>query len=177
MKILPRTKFVNPILRQKAKVAPRVFIGTHEFKKLIQQMFYTMYRSGGVGLAAPQVDISRQIAVIHIKPNKLRKNLKTLPKTVIVNPKILSRSKEMVADCEGCLSFPGIRGLVPRHKKIKVRYADEHGKTMTRELADFQARVFQHEIDHLSGVVYVDQMSDMKSLMVLSEFKKRILKK
>ena len=176
MKIFPRTHFGNPILRQKAKKVSLSFLKTREFKRLISQMFYTMKRANGVGLAAPQIGISLQLAVIQVKPTKLRPNLPTLPKTVIVNPEIISHSKEMVSDWEGCLSFPGVRGEVSRYKKIKVRYTNEQGETITHEHEGFIARVFQHEIDHLNGTVYVDRMEDMKTLMVLKEFKKRILK-
>ena len=100
-----------------------------------------------------------------------------LAPTVIINPVIVSHSKEQVVDWEGCLSFPNARGLVPRYKEIAVAYFDRHGKKQTAHVQGFQARVFQHEIDHLNGTVYVDRMKDMKSLMTLGEFKKRVLKR
>ena len=172
MRILPRTKFGNPILREKAHPV---------FKKVsvqfIQSMFYTMKRANGVGLAAPQVNKPWRLAVIEIKKTKTRPEIKPLEKTVIINPRILNRSKETVNDWEGCLSLPGIRGSVPRYKKITVEFTDNVGGKHTLRLTGFQARVFQHEIDHLDGVLYIDHMRDLKTLMTLDEFKKRVLKK
>jgi peptide deformylase len=176
MKILPRTQFGNPILRQKAKKVSSAFLKTAGFKKLVPQMFYTMKRANGVGLAAPQIGLSLQLAVIQVQPTRLRPNLEDLGKIVIINPRIVGRAKEQVDDWEGCLSFPGVRGKTPRHKSITVEYLDEKGKKVVRKLAGFLARVFQHEIDHLNGTVYVDRMKDMKTLMILPEFKERILK-
>lgn len=176
MKTLLRTQFGNPILRQKAKKVSVAFLKSTKFEKLIAQMFRTMKQSNGVGLAAPQIGISMQLAVIQVQPTKLRPNLESLPKTVIINPKILSHSTQQTTDWEGCLSFEDVRGKATRYNKIKVEYTDEKGKKVTRDLSGFLARVFQHEIDHLNGLVYVDRMKDMKTLMVLDEFKKRILK-
>ena len=145
------------------------------FQKLIQKMFFTMRRVNGVGLAAPQIGKSIQLAVIEISKTGLRPGVVELGPMVIVNPVILRRSKQLVADWEGCLSFPGARGLVPRSKKITVAFLDREGKKKTVELEGFQARVFQHEIDHLNGRVYVDRMADMTSLMTTAEFGKRVL--
>lgn len=139
-------------------------------------MFYTMKHASGVGLAAPQIGLSIQLAVIQVKPTKFRPNLESLPKTVIINPRVVSYSKDQSADWEGCLSFPGVRGKAVRSNKIKVQYMDEHGKKVRRELSGFSARVFQHEIDHLNGIVYIDRIKDMKTLVALEEFKKRVLK-
>jgi peptide deformylase len=150
-------------------------IRTPAFQKLIQKMFFTMRRVGGVGLAAPQIGKSIQLAVIEITKTGLRPGVVPLGPTVIVNPVIVRRSKELVADWEGCLSFPGARGLVRRSKKITVAFLDRDGKKKTAELKGFQARVFQHEIDHLNGTVYVDRMADMTSLMTTGEFRERVL--
>lgn len=145
------------------------------FNKIVRRMFFTL-RNKGVGLAAPQVGQSLQFAVIEIRKTKLRPHVVPLEQTVVINPKITKRSKKRKYDWEGCLSFSGVRGLVPRHETITIRYTDMVGKNQTIKLKGFQARVFQHEIDHLHGVLYIDRMSDMSSLMTLSEFKKRILK-
>ena len=140
-------------------------------------MFYTMRLVKGVGLAAPQINQPYQFAVIAIKKNKIRPDVMPLSPTVIVNPRITTFSKKRGYDWEGCLSLPGIRGLVPRHESIVVHYINESGKKIKMKLSGFQARVFQHEIDHLNGILYVDRMSDMKTLMTFQEFKKRILGK
>ena len=139
-------------------------------------MFYTMKRAHGVGLAAPQVGKSLQLAVIQVSPTKFRPNIQTLPKTVIINPRITWHSVSRVDDWEGCLSCMNIRGCVPRYSEIRVVYTDKEGKQVSKKLSGFLARVFQHEIDHLNGIVYVDRMRDTKTLMMLSEFEKRVLK-
>jgi|ERR1700728_639013 len=177
MKRLPRSYFGDPILRTKAKIVAIRDIGTPSFQKLLREMFFTMRRVGGVGLAAPQIGKSIQLAVIEIKTTVLRPGIVALASTVIINPVVVSHSKEQVVDWEGCLSFPNARGLVPRYKEITVTHFDRHGKKRTVHVQGFQARVFQHEIDHLNGTVYVDRMEDMKSFMTLGEFKKRVLKR
>lgn len=176
MRVLPRTKFGNPILRKKAKSVPVKTIRMPSFQRLINQMFFTM-KWIGVGLAAPQIGKSIQSAVIEVKPIRLRPNVVPFPKTVIVNPKITQYSKKQILDWEGCLSLPGVRGMVPRAESIKVKYLDEKGKPHSETIKGFPARVFQHEIDHLNGLVYVDRMKDMKTLMTESEYKERVLKK
>ena len=174
MKRLARTQFGDPILRKKAQSI--VFVNPF-IKKLIKEMFFTMRRVGGVGLAAPQINQPLQLAVIEIKKNKIRPHVRPLLPTVIINPRIITHSKEVFSDWEGCLSFPNVRGFVPRYKEIEVGYLDEFGKDRILKLDGFQARVFQHEIDHLNGALYVDRMPDMKTLITLGEFKKSILKK
>jgi peptide deformylase len=176
MKRLPRSYFGDPVLRTRAKTVATRSIGTLPFQMLVQKMFFTMRRVGGVGLAAPQIGKSIQLAVIEIKMTLLRPGIEPLAPTVIINPVIVSHSKERVVDWEGCLSFPNARGAVPRYKEITVAYFDRHGEKRMVHVQGFQARVFQHEIDHLNGTVYVDRMEDMKSLMTLGEFKKRVLK-
>ena len=147
------------------------------FQKLIQQMFYTMKRAGGVGLASPQINKPLQMFVVEIKKSKIRPEVKPLKKTIVVNPKITSYSKKLANDWEGCLSLPAIRGLVPRYTDIIVEFYNQLGKKQIMKLSGFQARVFQHEIDHLNGILYIDKMNDLKTLMTVDEFKKRILKK
>jgi peptide deformylase len=173
MKRLPRAYFGNPILRQIARAVSLRSLRTSKFQRLIEQMFFTMRRVGGVGLAAPQVDKPLQLAVIEIKKTAIRPDVVPLTPMVIINPKILNSSKEQQEDWEGCLSLPAVRGLVPRHKRITVEYVDRFGKRQIVKLSGFQARVFQHEIDHLHGVLYVDRMVNMRSLMTLKEFKAR----
>ena len=171
MKTLRRTKFGNPILRKKTQQISKI-----PSDAFIKSMFYTMKRANGVGLAAPQVGKSWSIAVIEIKKTKVRPNIKPFQKTVIINPLISKRSAKMEKDWEGCLSFPSVRGLVPRHQSITVTFINEKGKKYVLKLTGFQARVFQHEIDHLNGILYIDRMRDIKTLMTMAEFEKRILK-
>jgi peptide deformylase len=177
MRRLPRTYLGNPVLRKKAKQVPLRDISTQTFQRLVTQMFFTMRKVGGVGLAAPQIGKPIQLAVIEVKKTPTRPRIAPLEPTVIINPRILSHSRELLNDWEGCLSFPNARGLVPRYRTIRVSYFDRFGDKQVKTLEGFQARVFQHEIDHLNGLIYVDKMVDMRSLMVLGEFKKRLLKK
>jgi peptide deformylase len=176
MKRLPRCYLGNPILRQKAKPVALGDIGKPFFQELIGEMFFTMRRVGGVGLAAPQIGKSIRLAVIEIGKTVFRPGAVPLERTVIVNPVIVSHSKQRVNDWEGCLSFPNVRGLVPRYHTIVVHYLDGSGKKQTVELRGFQARVFQHEIDHLRGTLYIDRMRDMRSLATLGEFRKRVMR-
>jgi peptide deformylase len=174
MKRLPRTQFGNPVLQKSAKLIPRNLFGSRSLKRLIAQMFFTVKRIG-VGLAAPQIGKSLQLAVIEIKKTPIRPDVRPLAKTVIINPRIVWASKKRINDWEGCLSCPRLRGLVPRCEYIKVEYFDEIGKKHVATLKGFQARVFQHEIDHLNGVVYVERMKNLKTLMMLQEFNARVL--
>lgn len=177
MKILPRTYWGNPILRTKTKSVPLSFLKTALFRKLEKQMVYTMRRTGGIGLAANQIGRNMQIAVLEMGPTRTRPNLKQRGPLTIINPKIIRYSKSKTADWEGCLSFKGVRGKVPRPRSITVSYIDGKGKKVTEEISGLWARIFQHETDHLNGFCYVDRMEDMKTLITVSEFKKRILKK
>ncbi len=132
-----------------------------------------MHRARGVGLAAPQTGKDMSLAVIEVRKTKLRPDVTPFPKTIVINPKIISHSRKMEYDWEGCLSLENVRGLVQRHKEIIAEYQDDLGKKTVRKLKGFQARVFQHEIDHLNGVLYVDRMDDMRTLTTLKEFEKR----
>lgn len=177
MKILPRTSLGDPILRRKAKKVSPAFLKTIKAKNLIKGMLFTMHKAHGVGLAAPQIGKPIQLAVLQTYPNKNRPNLKAKGPIVIINPKITYYSKERVIDWEGCLSLEGIRGKVPRSKNIVVTYTNVFGKRVIEKASGFWARIFQHEIDHLNGIVYIDRVEDTKTLMTFSEFKKRVLKK
>ncbi len=175
MAALKLTQFGNPILRKKAKSIPLRKIATAQFKKLIKQMFDTI-RDVGVGLAAPQIGKSIRLAVIDIHPLPHRPHV--IPtKRVLINPEILSYSTTTESDYEGCLSFEGVRGSVPRAKRVTVCYYNEKGEKCTETATGFFAKVLQHEIDHLNGVLYIDRMKNTRSLMTTDEFTKRILKK
>lgn len=177
MKNLLKIQLGNPILRVKAKKVPLKFLKTSKGKKLIKEMIYRMRKSDGVGLAAPQINHSIQLAVLETRPVKNRPNLKQKGPIVIANPKIIRYSKEKISDWEGCLSWEGICAKVPRSKNITVTYFNVEGKKVKELASDFWARIFQHEIDHLNGIMYIDRVEDTKTIMTLAEFKKRLLKK
>ena len=157
--------YPHPVLKQKAAPIKEI---TEETRRVAAAMLEIMAQNKGIGLAGNQVGFPFRIVVINLTGDK--KN-----DLILVNPRIISAEGEEICE-EGCLSFPGVRGRVPRAKRIKVRYIDSEGQPVTAELSGFPARVFQHEIDHLDGVVYVDHIDDMKTLMTTGEFVKRILK-
>lgn len=171
MKSLTITEFGNPILYKKAKNIPLKALKTPIFKKLVEDMPYTMDKAKGVGLAAPQINKSFKLAVIGIASDnpRYKSAKKENFRAIIVNPKIIDYSKEKNFDWEGCLSLPGISGKVWRSNKIRVMYWDENGIKHIHDYIGFTARVFQHEIDHLDGILYVDRMTDMKTLITNTE--------
>lgn len=176
MKVLLRTKLGNPILRKKAKKVPLKFLKTKKFKGLVKQMVYTMRRADGVGLAAPQIGLPMAIAVMEMRTTPTRPNIKPRGPIVIVNPKITKYSSKKVSDYEGCLSLGGVRAKVPRSEAITVEYYNEDGEKVIEKASGFWARIFQHEIDHLNGIAYIDRVEDTKTVMTVGEFKKRVLK-
>ena len=177
MKILPRTQLGDPILRSKAKKVPLTFLKTPKFKTLVKRMIYTMHRADGVGLAAPQIGQPLALAVMEIRKVPTRPDLKPRKPIVIVNPRITKCGTKKTAGYEGCLSFDGVRGLVPRSESITVEYHNEKGEKIVEKASGFWARIFQHEIDHLNGVVYVDRVKDTRTFMTVDEFVKRVVNK
>jgi len=136
-----------------------------ELGPLFDRMEETMIVSKGVGLAAPQVGIARQIAVVNPEPDEEKSLLK------MVNPRIVWTSQETDTVEEGCLSVPGIRGEVVRHSKIEVVYQDEHGKEHALKAEGLLARIIQHEIDHLNGVLFIDRLSFAKRALIKPKLK------
>ncbi|MBP6944912.1 peptide deformylase [Patescibacteria group bacterium] len=171
MKCLTRTQFGNPILRQKAKPVSLSMLRSPSFKKLIADMFYTI-EDIGVGLAAPQIGKSLQLAVINIHPLPHRLNVEPCQQ-VIINPKILNYSKQTSKNFEGCLSFEGLRAQAIRSNWVDVSYLDENGKKHIERSEGFLAQVFQHEIDHLQGTLYIDHVKDLHTMMTTEEFNKQ----
>lgn len=172
MKLLTRTQFGNPILRKKAKRVTLEQMKTPAFKRLIKDMFFTIEEIG-VGLAAPQIGQSIQLAVINVHPLPHRPDVEGF-RRVIINPKILEYSKEEEGDYEGCLSFDGLRAEAYRATMVKVSYLDETGKRHVEWADGFLAKVFQHEIDHLNGVLFIDHVEDTHTVMTTEEFKRQI---
>lgn len=161
----------NPVLRQKGR--PVTNFEDESFQKLIDDMIETMRAADGVGLAAPQVDQSLRVAVIETMPDLDEEGNEiegTRDLYIIANPEIVWESREMVDGIEGCLSIPGYLGEVSRHKAIRVRAQDRHGNKIRLRLYDWNARIFQHEIDHLDGVLYIDRLTDPDNLWTEEEF-------
>lgn len=154
----------NPTLRQKARPVTRF---DDELQTLIDDMIETMREANGAGLAAPQVDVPLRVAVIETLPDVDEEGEEIADSRdlyVIVNPEIVWQSRDMVDGMEGCLSIPGYVGEVSRATSIRVRALDRHGKKVRLRLYDWDARIFQHEIDHLDGVLYIDRLTAPENL-------------
>ncbi|MDD4556541.1 MAG: peptide deformylase [Alphaproteobacteria bacterium] len=155
----------NPILKKKAQRVEKV---DDEVRKLLDDMLETMY-DGGVGLAAPQVGVSKRIIVVDaFQPEGGGQG----EPMYFVNPEIIWNSEEKILFCEGCLSIPGQSAEVERFEKIKIRYQDYDGKEKELLAEDFLAIVLQHEIDHLDGILYIDRISRLKRNMLLKKLEK-----
>jgi len=157
----------DPVLRQRARTLTPAEISSKEVRKLIESMRACMWEAPGVGLAAPQIGLSLQLAVIEdreeyqkdVPDEQLRERERVpVPFHAIINPRIKELSAEKVEFFEGCLSVAGFTGLVPRSRKIRVECLDERGKKKVIEASGWYARILQHEIDHLQGSLYIDRM-------------------
>jgi len=177
MKKLKIIEFGNPILRQKAKKVPLAYIGTPKCQALIKNLIYTMREGQGVGIAAPQVGESIQLVIAEMRGTPTRPNHKPKGPAVLINPIIKEYSKETFLDYEGCLSIFGFFAKVPRSKRIVVEYYNENGDKVVEEATGNWARIYQHEIDHLSGVSFIDRVKDTKTFVTLEEYKKLMNKK
>ena len=137
---------------------------------LIDDMLVTVADANGVGIAAPQVFESLSLFIVASSPNPRYPNAPQMEPTAMINPEILWRSEDKEKGWEGCLSIPGLRGLVPRHRWIGVRYLTREGEMREVEFEDFLARVFQHEFDHLHGIVFIDRLESTKDLVTEKEY-------
>ena len=163
----------NPILRQKAQDINN--IQDEGIQDLIDALIVTATASNGVGIAAPQVSKSYRLFIVASRPNPRYPNAPLMKPTAMINPQIIAHSTEIVNGWEGCLSIPGIRGLVPRYQAVEVEYTTRDGKQNRQELTDFVARIFQHEYDHLDGIVFLDRIKNTQDLMTEQEYHQRIV--
>ncbi len=141
----------HPLLRQVAQVVPLAEITQSDFQKLLEDMIETMYLAKGIGLAAPQINVSRRILVAETAEDGRRQPL------VLINPEIISRSWRKVQSEEGCLSVPDVYGIVKRSRAVKVKGYDRNGKLITISSNKLLAIILQHEIDHLDGILFIDK--------------------
>ena len=154
----------HPGLRIRAEDYPIKLIGSEEFNLLIEDMRETLHAYGGIGLAAPQIDVGYRLAIIEIENTSTRYGeVEHTPFDVYINPTITSIEDEIAGYWEGCLSVPDMMGYVERQQHIRIDYTDRDGMPASKEVHGFLATVFQHEFDHLDGVLYVDRIED-KSL-------------
>ena len=167
MSVLKVSRLGHPVLRKKGQLVSTSALATSQMQTLIDNMIETMIEYTGVGLAAPQVHESLQLAVIECKGPR-----GDIPLTVLVNPVITVLDDTPLEDWEGCLSIPDLRGRVPRHSRLRVDCHDRHGKPQQFVAEGFFARVIQHEVDHLMGHVYIDRMRDFSTLTHFAEFQR-----
>ncbi|APV52127.1 peptide deformylase [Betaproteobacteria bacterium GR16-43] len=151
-------KMGHPVLAEVAQ--PLQGFGP-ELKALLADMKDTMAAQNGAGLAAPQIGVSKRVVIFGVQSNPRYPDAEEVPFTVLVNPKIEFLTSEVEEGWEGCLSVPGLRGVVPRFTKLRYTGFDENGKPIDRIAEGFHARVVQHECDHLDGLLYPQRMTDM----------------
>lgn len=144
----------NPILRRTALPIEKVTPTDKELVKFIDSLIATALAAKGVGIAAPQVSRSYRLFIVTSHPNQRYPHAPTMQPTAMINPRIITHGEEKVKDWEGCLSVPNLRGLVPRYREIEVEYITRNGELERKILTDFVARIFQHELDHLNGLVF-----------------------
>lgn len=173
--VLQISQLGNPVLRQQAQ--PIENVRDERIQNLIDELIATVAPANGVGIAAPQVAESYRLFIVASRPTLRYPNAPQMEPTPMLNPRIIARSPEIVKDWEGCLSIPGIRGLVPRHQAIEVEYTDRNGKLHRQVLTDFVARIFQHEYDHLDGKVFLDRVESTQDLISEEEYQKQIVQK
>jgi peptide deformylase len=149
----------HPVLRQKAQPVER--LASPELRELVQDMKDTMAALNGAGLAAPQIGVSQRVVIFGVDKNPRYPDAEEVPFTVLVNPRITLLTREVEEGWEGCLSVPGMRGVVPRYTKLRYTGFDHEGHPIDRVAEGFHARVVQHECDHLDGILYPQRMTDL----------------
>jgi peptide deformylase len=151
----------HPLLLQVA--SPVTEFGTAELRGLIDDMDDTMRALDGAGLAAPQIGIPLRVVIFEVRSNPRYPDAEDVPYTALVNPVLEALGDELEDGWEGCLSVPGMRGLVPRHRRLRYRGFDPEGHEIDRVVSGFHARVVQHEVDHLDGVLYPMRIRDLRN--------------
>ncbi|MGR8979122.1 MAG: peptide deformylase [Gammaproteobacteria bacterium] len=170
--ILEIAQLGAPVLRRHADPVDDAL--SAETRKTIRAIRSTLATTQGVGLAAPQISISKRIVIIASRPTPRYPSAPLMKPTVMINPAFQPLSEIKEKDWEGCLSIPGIRALVPRYQEISVSYTDEQGQPIETMLTGFVARIFQHEADHLDGLVFLDRVESNRDIFSESEFQKLI---
>ena len=170
MSARPILKMGNPILRNVAEDFSREEILSQETKILLEDMWDSLAAAGGIGLAAPQIGVSKQLAIIKLSEVSDRyPDMEDSEAFVVFNPKLSVVDDNEQGFWEGCLSVPGLRGFVERPRIVRIDFLDESANSRSLEVEDFLATVFQHELDHLEGTLYLDRMKDITTLMFEEE--------
>jgi peptide deformylase len=140
---------------------PVAAFGTPELETLLADMRDTMQHLNGAGLAAPQIGVNARVVIFGVESNPRYPDAEAVPYTVLINPELTPLGEDIEEGWEGCLSVPGMRGLVPRYRHLRYAGLDEHGRPIDRTVSDFHARVVQHEVDHLDGILYPRRIRDL----------------
>jgi peptide deformylase len=173
MTVLRIREMGDPVLREEAREVTVEELAGPDVQRLIDDMIETMRAANGAGLAAPQVGVPLRIAVIEVREGNPRYPYKPpIPLTVIVNPELTFPDDATFATNEGCLSMPNVRGDLERFENVGVRYLDRDGGVHEETRRGLTAGTFQHEVDHLDGILFVDRMADMRSLSTWEEFER-----
>ena len=155
-------KMGDPVLLQRAAEVDQ--FDTPELHALIQDMHDTMEAMDGAGIAAPQIGVSLRVVIFGVGKNPRYPDAEQVPYTVLINPKLTFLGTEIEDGWEGCLSVPGLRGIVPRHARLHYTGLDQYGNVIDRIASGFHARVVQHECDHLDGILYPMRIKDLRNL-------------
>jgi peptide deformylase len=159
-----------PVLRQRAREVTREELETPELQQFIDDLVETMRHAKGAGLAAPQVHRSLRVCAIEVDRNPRYPYKPDIPLTILINPVLTPLSQETFENYEGCLSVPDLRGVVRRHAELRLEAIDRTGNAVVREVRGITAGTFQHEIDHLDGLLFVDRVQDTRTLCTWNEF-------
>jgi peptide deformylase len=154
-------KMGDPLLRQIASPVPR--LATPELHALVADMDDTMRAQNGAGIAAPQIGVSLRVVIFELKDNPRYPHITAVPYTVLVNPSVTPLGPEQEEGWEGCLSVPGLRGLVPRYRRVRYQGFAPDGTPIDRTVEGFHARVVQHEVDHLDGILFPQRIRDLRA--------------
>jgi peptide deformylase len=157
----------HPVLREPSREVERV--ATAELQALLADMRDTMAALNGAGLAAPQIGVPLRVVIFGSAANPRYPDAPAVPYTELINPELTPLGREIEEDWEGCLSVPGMRGLVPRHARLRYRGLDPQGQVIDRTVEGFHARVVQHEVDHLDGILYPARIRDFSSFWFTEE--------
>ena len=173
--VLEITQIGNPVLRKPAEAVDLGELSTPQLQEFIDDLIETKRAANGAGIAAPQVGVSKRIFVVEVVDNPRYPYKPEAPLTVVINPSITFLTEERFGNYEGCLSVPDLRGIVPRCPVIRVEGFDREGAPLDMEVRGITAGTFQHEDDHLNGIMFLDRVQDKESFSTWAEFDKRHL--
>ena len=171
-KILSIATLENPILKKEAQTIEK--INDPSLKKLIENLISTLKFYDGVGIAAPQVSQSMRLFIVASYPNKRYPFAPKMTPTPMINPKITNHNNVKEKGWEGCLSVPNVRGLIPRYTEIEVEYFDVEGNLQSSHFNNFIARIYQHELDHLDGILFIDRLESSEDQFTEKEYQEII---